>query len=231
MREPFSKRFVEKQSADLFQSLSTIDLEHNLDVINLFLTSLYKPSYQSLSLEELQEIGKDIHLSYSQDEIDFIERNTRVQSKSKLWFRFRAGRVTGSVFAKACRTPILSSSSYLIKKICFPEKNIVNTEAIRYGNDNEPIVRGAYIQKMRDVHVNFEVKSSGPIVNNDYPFCGVSPDGMTSCDCCGNGVLEIKCPFVMQFGNSDAYMRRKDCPLKEITDESGNRYYDMVQKH
>ena len=28
-----------------------------------------------------------------------------------------------------------------------------------------------------------------------HPFLGATPDGVISCDCCGNGVVEIKCPY------------------------------------
>lgn len=204
--------------------------ELNLAVINLFLSFLYKKSYESLSLEELQEIGTDVHLSYSHDEIDFIERKTRSQSSSKLWYRFRAGRVTGSVFKSVCRTPILSPSKYLILKICFPEKYIFNTVATTYGKTNEFIARAAYITKMQDLHVNFRVKDSGLVLNNNYPFCGVSPDGLTSCDCCGDGVLEIKCPYLMRSGNSQPYLNKRDCPIKEVRD-AGNRYYKLQDNH
>ena len=27
---------------------------------------------------------------------------------------------------------------------------------------------------------------------------GATPDGVVSCECCGNGILEIKCPFTLQ---------------------------------
>ena len=28
-----------------------------------------------------------------------------------------------------------------------------------------------------------------------YSHMGASPDGTVNCVCCGNGVLEVKCPF------------------------------------
>ena len=30
------------------------------------------------------------------------------------------------------------------------------------------------------------------------PYIGVSPDGIISCKCCGNGLLEIKCPHCIK---------------------------------
>ena len=33
------------------------------------------------------------------------------------------------------------------------------------------------------------------VVHPCYPHLGASPDGIVICDCCGKGVLEIKCPY------------------------------------
>ncbi len=47
-----------------------------------------------------------------------------------------------------------------------------------------------------------EVKECGLIVNQNYPHLGSSPDGLLSCSCgrseCGEGVLEIKCPYTLR---------------------------------
>lgn len=50
----------------------------------------------------------------------------------------------------------------------------------------------------------FQVQASGFVSNPDHPWIGASPDGMITCTCHGDGVLEIKYPF-----NS------KDCSLFE----------------
>ena len=44
-------------------------------------------------------------------------------------------------------------------------------------------------------HVNFQISECGLFVNPSYPTLGASPDGIISCDCCGIGTLEIKCPY------------------------------------
>lgn len=44
-------------------------------------------------------------------------------------------------------------------------------------------------------HANFTVQSSGLVINPSYPYIGASPDGVVDCQCCGQGQLEIKCPF------------------------------------
>ena len=32
-------------------------------------------------------------------------------------------------------------------------------------------------------------------MSTEYPFLGASPNALVECSCCGEGVLEIKCPF------------------------------------
>ena len=40
----------------------------------------------------------------------------------------------------------------------------------------------------------------GLVINPKWPYIGASPDGRISCDCCGNVVLEIKCPYCSREG-------------------------------
>ena len=51
---------------------------------------------------------------------------------------------------------------------------------------------------MKVNHTNFEYKDSGLVVSTSLPFVGASPDGVVQCDCCGQGVLEVKCPFCVR---------------------------------
>ena len=58
-----------------------------------------------------------------------VEEETREQSKSRVWFDQRAGRVTASVFSEAARA---GTSASLIKRICYPRASQFSTEATRY---------------------------------------------------------------------------------------------------
>ena len=45
------------------------------------------------------------------------------------------------------------------------------------------------------------------VVFTSIPHLGASPDGFLQCECCGNGVLEIKCPYnAREHSMSDAVM-------------------------
>ena len=62
---------------------------------------------------------------------------------------------------------------------------------------------------MQDHHDDFQVRASGFIINPELPWIGASPDGVVSCTCHGDGVLEIKCPF-----------KTRNCSLTESCKDS-----------
>ena len=51
----------------------------------------------------------------------------------------------------------------------------------------------------RKKHTNFQYTASGFHVNPVYPHLGATPDGMINCHCCGEGIVEIKCPYKYQY--------------------------------
>ena len=71
------------------------------------------------------------------------------------------------------------------------------------------------------------------IINPDVPFIGASPDGMVSCDCCGQNVIEIKCPFCVKDSTFDD-IDDKTFYLKRGNDDQlkldvKHQYYYQVQ--
>lgn len=230
LRDPFSKHFIQKTANELIEELTTDEDVNPLSIMHL-LSSLHNPFYESLTLEDLREIASGIQLVYTDDEIDFIESKTRDQSSCKLWFQLRIGRVTGSTFAKVCRTQILTPSMTIIKQICYPEQNIFKNQATTYGTNNESAARDCYFQARRQEHRNFTIRQTGLRINNSYPFCGASPDAMVSCDCCGSGTVEIKCPWTLRNGNLDAYLKKRLCPLDVVDDDEGGWTFKLKEKH
>ena len=48
---------------------------------------------------------------------------------------------------------------------------------------------------MKTSHRGFVCTDSRLVISTTHPFIGASPDGNIHCECCGPGVLEIKCPM------------------------------------
>eukprot|EP00117_Sycon_ciliatum_P026092 scpid48939/ scgid21499/ Inhibitor of growth protein 1 len=161
------------------------------------LTDLYDESLLSASYEALLERCEElfVSISVSAEEATCIESASRDQAKSKAWFDYRAGRVTASRFKAAARSDVSQPSISLIKTICYPHSVLFSSKATRWGCDHEDEARRQYIESHHLDHRRFAVSDSGLVVNPEWPHLGASPDGRVSCQCCGDGILEIKCPF------------------------------------
>ncbi|KAL1268558.1 hypothetical protein QQF64_033921 [Cirrhinus molitorella] len=155
------------------------------------LSNLYSSAWLEVDLPTLlvesTKVFDDLHLTQQQCLV--VEEETREQSKSRVWFDQRAGRVIGSVFSEVARA---NRPVSLIKRICYPHSSQFSTEATRWGQVNEERARANYISMMQDHHEDFQVQASGFIINPDIPWIGATPDGMVTCTCHGDGILEIK---------------------------------------
>jgi hypothetical protein len=103
---------------------------------------------------------------------------------------------------------------------------------LKYSRLTEPTARDEYAQILKNLgHKNVSVHESGLVIVARNMFIGASPDGMVSCDCCGQGILEIKCPL------SIAHLNPKDAPLAYLQEVAGgsrhlkenHSYYSQIQ--
>ena len=120
------------------------------------------------------------------------ERETRAQPKSRLWFRFRAGRGTASKYKAACQTDPARPSHSLIMGICYPETVRFSTEATEWGCTNEQSARACYAAKATKDHEIFLLSDCGLFISKTHAYLGATPDGLVSCNCCGAGICEVK---------------------------------------
>ena len=119
-----------------------------------------------------------------------METATRDQASSNLWHSFRAGRITVSNMKSVYHTDPAQPALGLIRRICNPEAVQFTTVATRWGCDHEKIARDTVIKTMSLVRDNFQVCDGSLFINPDVSHLGASPDGLVSCDCCGEGCLE-----------------------------------------
>ena len=74
--------------------------------------------------------------------------------------------------------------------------------ALQYGRDTEERAGDAYLQHQVSIgHKNININTTGLIVCKEHVFLGASPDLFVSCDCCGDGLVEIKCPYNVRLHN------------------------------
>lgn len=195
----------------------------------LFLTKFYQENLLKKSLKHIQHLAENVVLDVSPAEAMAAEKNSKLQSKSKLWFKYRAGRITASKMKAAVSTKIEAPSISLINSICYPAKKI-SSKAIAWGCKHEDKARNQYIQVAATKHENFNCDRSGFVIHPDFPHLGASPDGLVSCSCCGEGCLEIKCPYCYK-DPSDSLLSHS-CLTEEnneITLSKKHAYFYQVQ--
>ena len=66
---------------------------------------------------------------------------------------------------------------------------------LNWGHLNEDKAHQQYCSLLSTQDTNFEVQLSGLHIDTQHPHLGVTPDSIVSCDYCGVGLIEIKCPF------------------------------------
>lgn len=168
-----------------------------------------------------------------------IEMETRGQSSNENWIRARCGRLTASNFhavktkmetlgAETCRS---KDTTPLVVKLMGYNPLRADIPALKYGRENEPRAIDAYIEyQLGKGHINQVVSSCGLFVSKEHAFLAASPDGLTSCACCGEGIVEAKCPFSLQ--NAENVLSA-ECLTQ---DEDGNsflkknhQYFSQIQ--
>ena len=146
----------------------------------------------------------------------------------------RGRRITASRTRAVLRTNPLKPSLNLIKQICYPEAFKFSTKATQWGCEHEKIAQELYTQVLSKNHKNFDIRNSGLVISTTHQFLGASPDGVISCDCCGTGLIEIKCPCCKKDTTiSEAAEDNKFC-LKEFSGvlqlDQNHPYYFQVQQ-
>lgn len=88
---------------------------------------------------ELLEKCDKIHteLSVSVEQAKAVDRSTRHHSCSKIWFHYRAGRITASNFKDAIHADITKPSKSLIKVVCYSDSYQLKTPASQWGLEHE----------------------------------------------------------------------------------------------
>ena len=170
------------------------DVESNLPPL---LTSLYDPKHTQCTSHELVKILEVVQetINYTLDEISFVEKCTRGQSRSTLWFDYRIGCLTASMFGQIAKCTERVFPMSLVKSIMQYTSVNPNIPSLKWGRLNEVSAKQEYVQLMKSDHQNFSLPDNGLVISKNYPNLGASPDGIIDCSCCGSGIIEVKCPY------------------------------------
>ena len=177
------------------------DIINVIEEIEVTTTSMIPPTIPQI-VEQLEHV-KDPLPKYTEAQVILLEENTREQCESCLWKDHHVGRITSSVahrvLSKARKLKNeteVGNTENLIRSILGKESPDPNLPALKYGRTVEPVAQQNYEFVMRGKgHKKLNVKKCGMFVDKTLIFMGSSPDGIVTCECCGSGALEIKCPL------------------------------------
>lgn len=201
------------------------------------LTSLYNSEHEKLDENQLLSLSKEIFskgvIEIRQDEAGYLEESTKLQAQSHLWFEHRIGRITSSKFFQVSRASLNPPPRSLVKDIMERHRSPSCVPALQWGITNERTAQEEFVQLASKQHGNFSFTPAGLHVHPTYPHLGASPDGLILCDCCGEGVLEIKCPY--KYRNADLssvddtkfYLQRCDDGSWKLS--RNHAYYHQIQ--
>ena len=158
------------------------------------MTDLFDADAMALSYLELLQHCEELYNNYviTVDQAELVQNNTQEQAKSKVWFQQKSGRVTASRLKSVNSTDVSQPSLSLVKAICYPDVHLLYSAACWYGCKHEEAARKEYVYEMKKKHIQLSIIESGLVLDPLHPFLGATPDGVISCDCCGNRVLKIK---------------------------------------
>lgn len=179
--------------------------------------ALFKEEYEQLYLGQLLQLANDhIKIEMTLEACEQIENMTRGQSSCSHWYIQRAGRITASNLRKVCKTSVTKPSLSLIKIICYPQKYSFSTAATKWGINHEKTALLAFEKERAPMHTNLKVRSGcGLVIDPAFPQLAASPDALQRCDCCGTGLVEVKCPYVLKTISLQEFAEKRGTCLKK----------------
>ncbi len=131
----------------------------------------------------------------TEEAIENLEGATKDQANSPKWFNYRRGRVTASMCSQIVNVKSDTARAAIVRKLMNYDGKEFYSPACKWGKDNESVAREQYVNEQSKKHVSFTCRQSGFFLYTKCHFMGASPDGIVSCKCHENRLLEIKCPY------------------------------------
>ena len=125
--------------------------------------------------------------------LDLCSATAVQEQRSAEWLEQRRYRITAS----KCKQVVKFKSydkldNYLTKDICGIKQ--IDSKDMKHGRTWEPVARDMAVRDLA-YHDSVKCTQTGLIVDTSQPFIAASPDGIISCECHENAVLEVKCSW------------------------------------
>ena len=165
---------------------------------------------------------------FTQHQFSNLSLHTYAKLANPSWQLHRTGRITASICKEVfCTDHTEITNKTLFEKVMQYTKR-KPTKQMQYGSAMESGTRDRYFATQKQ-HVNLSVRETDFHVRVDYPFLWALLDGIVSCDCHDQKLLEIKCPSKYEDGFLN-WENDKDFPLaKDHLLKTLHQYYFQVQ--
>lgn len=197
------------------------------------LTALYDPMLRQQTHVDIREKCEEAYMNMKRnihpDQCERLEATTKLQAKSQDWHTHRAGRITSTTFYSVCKGDQLHKTT--LDKIMRYHDTNVQVTAVLWGREEEEIARKCYSKEVNKTHQNVKISLCGFVIQPDEPHLGASPDGKVVCSCCGEGVLEIKCPYKYREGLQGVTFTEDFCLDQTFQLKKTHQYYHQIQLH
>ena len=127
------------------------------------------------SLKQTIEAFKS-SLSLNEEITCKIERDTRQQKNSTLWFEMRCYHLTASLFGNVPQRRPDTPPDSLVLKILQPKQ--FSSSATEWDNTHESVAIAEYVQYQHSHgHFGLTISPSGFYISLSHPYLGASPEG------------------------------------------------------
>ena len=142
---------------------------------------------------------------------------------------YRAGRITGSRVHDVIAQRPSTNPANLTSRILGYTGHFTSKQT-EWGIEKESEALQVYQQLMGSYHTNVKVKPTGLFISKSDPFVGASPDGLRSCDCHNDILVEVKClPTLENQDPKGSFGDTNFCINVYGALKSTHRYYSQVQ--
>ena len=175
----------------------------------------------------------------SNEERDWIVAATVDQSESEQWFHQREARITASNIGNVLKHvdeshQVIGATHSITATIMgyYKMDGDKLPKPLQWGRSQESKALSMYLQRQRQ-HKGLKLQKTGLWVSTEHPFLAASPDGLINCQCCGVGVVEVKCPWACRSNTISEFASQKDSCLQlsgEVFSlKQSHQYYSQVQ--
>ena len=172
------------------------------------------------------------NLKYSDDEVAYINEATFGQSDNEHWFEMRKGLLTASNFERVCASKQGNEQlvAELMGYVQRPSNSFIDM-CCDWGLKKEPKVRKLYQITESKKHRKFKLTEHGLRISREHPFIACSIDGLVSCSCHQEKLIEIKCPFSLRNKHPKEAAVTKGCAYEDGVWKMGSNspYYHQIQ--